>query len=174
LVDDILDVSKISKGKIDFQREEFDLCDMVSEVVSQFRTMSDAANIQLDIDCCPNLIGYWDRFRIEQVVLNLLTNAVRYGEKKPIQVKVMKSGINAVISVKDQGMGIHAKDQERIFNRFERAISENEVSGLGLGLYISNEIVKAHGGSIRVVSAPKAGSEFNVTLPLMEAERNGK
>lgn len=166
LVNDILDVSRMTKGKIEFHKERFDLSEAVSELVERFQVTTDAQGVALTLHCQPALVGVWDRFRIEQALLNLLTNAIRYGNKKPIHVEVLKEGALAVVKVKDHGMGIHAKDQGRIFNRFERAISKNEVSGLGLGLFITDEIVKAHEGNIRVVSSPGQGAEFIVSLPL--------
>jgi PAS domain S-box-containing protein len=170
LVDDILDVSRISEGRLQLLREEFDLCDMVSEVLRRFKATSDAAEVEVRLDACDLVHGSWDRFRLEQVLLNLLNNALKYGRRKPIHVRVYYQSPHAFFSVRDEGIGIRAEDRRRIFLRFERAISEDEVSGLGLGLYISQEIVAAHGGTIEVGGGPGAGSEFVVSLPV-EAPR---
>ena len=102
--------------------------------------------------------------RLEQVVVNLLSNAIKYGAGKPISVTVALAGPAARIIVRDRGIGIGAEDQARIFERFERAVSLN-YGGLGLGLYITREIVRAHGGTIRVESEPGAGAAFIVELP---------
>jgi signal transduction histidine kinase len=111
-------------------------------------------------------VGSWDRFRVEQVLTNLLTNAARYGDGKPVEITVRRDGERAEVRVLDHGPGIAEADQERIFQRFERATSASEVSGLGLGLYIARQIVEMHGGSLRVESTPGAGAAFITTLPL--------
>jgi signal transduction histidine kinase len=110
--------------------------------------------------------GEWDRHRLEQVFINLLTNALKYGEGKPVEVRLSAKGDKAVLEVEDHGVGIAPEDQRRIFDRFERLEATRHVSGLGLGLYIVREIVRAHGGDITVRSAVGEGSTFVVTLPL--------
>ena len=110
-------------------------------------------------------VGRWDRGRIEQVVLNLLTNAWKYGRGKPIHCVVRSLEDRAVLAIRDAGIGIAAGDQRRIFQIYERAVFKDEVSGLGLGLYIARRIVEAHGGTIRVESEPGDGATFIVELP---------
>jgi signal transduction histidine kinase len=100
------------------------------------------------------------------VIGNLLTNAIRYGRGRPIELRVIKKSEMAIISVKDQGYGIAAEDLRRIFDRFERAIHYTEVSGMGLGLFISKEIIEAHRGQIWVESELDKGSTFYVSIPL--------
>ena len=109
--------------------------------------------------------GRWDPFRIEQVLINLLTNAARYGAGAPVEVRVWSEGEQARVSVKDHGRGIPHEDQARVFERFARAVSATEISGMGLGLYISREILEAHGGSIQVESEPGSGATFTISLP---------
>jgi signal transduction histidine kinase len=100
------------------------------------------------------------------VVTNLLTNAMRYGDHQPVTVRLHLQDGRVLLSVRDQGLGIAKESQARIFNRFERAISASDVSGLGLGLFISQQIVEAHGGRIWVESAgPGQGATFFVELP---------
>jgi signal transduction histidine kinase len=99
------------------------------------------------------------------VVLNLVTNAIRYGAGKPIDVSVQPTNGAVLIQVKDHGIGIAPEDQARIFERFERGTASRNFGGLGLGLYITRQIVEAHGGTIRVQSAPEMGSTFTVSLP---------
>ena len=106
------------------------------------------------------------RPRIEQVVANLLTNALRYGARKPIEVHVYSKDSEAFIEVRDQGIGITAENQKRIFQQFERVSSNHAVAGLGLGLFISDQIVMAHGGRIEVESEEGKGSVFRICLPL--------
>lgn len=112
--------------------------------------------------------GNWDEFRIEQVVSNLLTNALRYGAKRPIEVRVYSQDGEARMEIRDQGIGISEENQKRIFQQFERVSAKTVVAGLGLGLFISEQIVAAHGGSITVESKINQGSLFRVCLPLQE------
>jgi signal transduction histidine kinase len=111
------------------------------------------------------VVGRWNRLRLEQVVINLLTNAIKYGRGRPILVTVTADADHVWLAVRDEGIGISPRDQGRIFERFERAVSEQHYSGLGLGLWIVREIVRGFGGSISVESAPEVGSTFTVELP---------
>ena len=174
LVDDMLDISRIRTGRLKMQKEEVDvkevLCDVIERLRPQFtKVTGNAPDVQIE----EKITASWDRFRIEQILNNLFTNAIRYGNGNPIKVKVSRSGNIASISVIDQGIGIAPENVEKIFDRFERAgMSASEVSGLGLGLFITNQIVKAHGGTIEVVSSPGKGSTFTVHLPLSNQEKN--
>jgi signal transduction histidine kinase len=107
----------------------------------------------------------WDRIRVEQVVANLLTNAFKFGGGKPIDVTVEQKGPMGRLIVADRGIGIAPEDVERIFHRYEQAISSSAFGGLGLGLYIVGQIIETHGGTIRIESQPGAGSTFIVDLP---------
>ncbi|QRN96173.1 PAS domain-containing protein [Archangium violaceum] len=167
LVDDILDISRISTGKLTFTPETFDLCELAREVVERMAVQASGARITCESQ--DQVEGAWDRFRIDQVLTNLVTNAIRYGQGSPVKVTVHCSGPYAELRVRDQGPGITPENQERIFLRFERATSASTVSGLGLGLYISREIIERHGGSIRVESEPGKGATFIVKLPLRVA-----
>lgn len=166
IVDNILDESKISEGRLLLRNEPFCLNEMVTDVLDRFKVNAEAHGIEVRFNSVESIQGMWDRFRLEQVLNNLLINAIRYGNNKPIHVEVTKEGSNAMMIVRDEGMGIKAEDQSRVFERFERAISENEVSGIGLGLYISKNIVRAHGGEIRLKSEFGKGSEFAVIIPV--------
>ena len=114
------------------------------------------------------VVGNWDEFRIEQVMSNLLTNALRYGAKSPIDVRVYNQDGQAWVEVQDRGIGISEENQQRIFQQFERVSTKTVVAGLGLGLFISEQIVAAHGGSITVESRIGEGALFGVCLPLQE------
>src|SRR5207237_650146 len=107
--------------------------------------------------------------RIEQVLTNLISNALKYGDGKPVTIEVRAEGRAAQIVVRDRGIGISPENLGRIFGRFERAVSARNYGGLGLGLYITRQIVEAHGGSIGVESEQGQGSAFFVELPLGEA-----
>jgi signal transduction histidine kinase len=111
-------------------------------------------------------VGQWDRLRLEQVVTNLLTNALKYGAGRPVRLALEAEGGSARLCVQDEGIGIAPEAQGRIFEKFERAVSDRHYGGLGLGLYITREIVHALGGSVSVESAPGQGARFRVTLPL--------
>ncbi|MEW6056265.1 MAG: PAS domain S-box protein [Bdellovibrionota bacterium] len=165
LVDDMLDVSRIQTGKLSLSAEEFDLCDMIQDVLTRLSPQLEAKGCQVTFEAKCVAVGHWDRYRIEQVFINLLTNALKYGVGKPISVNVSAGGGVAHFSVSDHGIGIAEDDQARIFGRFERAVSVNSISGLGVGLYISKRIVEAHGGRIYVQSELGKGSIFTVELP---------
>lgn len=166
LVDDMLDISRISSGKMLIQKEEFDICNLVRDMGGRFSAHVEAVGAQLNIECHQSVIGNWDRFRIEQVVTNLLTNALRYGDRKPICIQVVDKGDKVQLIVRDHGIGVAKENHERIFQRFERAISPSEISGLGLGLYIVKKIVEMHDGTIWVESELGQGATFIVELPI--------
>lgn len=166
LVDDILDVSRISTGRFALAiGEPLDLVALVRDVLERSAAALATARCPVTMDAPAPVRGRWDRGRIEQVVLNLLTNAWKYGGGKPIHCVVRSLGDRAVLAIRDGGLGISAGDQKRIFQVFERAVSKDEVSGLGLGLYIARRIVEAHGGTIRVESEIGKGATFTVELP---------
>ncbi|HEX4923682.1 MAG TPA: hybrid sensor histidine kinase/response regulator [Bdellovibrionales bacterium] len=165
-IDELLDVTRISAGRLDLKREKFDLGELVHSVVRSFEAPLRAAGCDVRLDLDSGIVGQWDRFRLEQAVSNLLSNALKYGARHPIEVAVKNGGKMARVKVKDNGIGIHPEDQGRIFERFERSTSSQHNSGLGLGLYIANQVVLRHGGTIRVASRPGDGAEFVLNLPL--------
>lgn len=165
LVEELLDVARIGSGKLSVQPETTDLSRIVREVVNRFHHEFEVAHCPVRLELEPEVIGEWDPFRLEQVVTNLLTNAIRYGSGESIDIRVRAEGAVASLEVQDHGMGIQSKDQVRIFERFERASPSNHFGGLGLGLYITKQIVERHEGEIRVASEPGKGALFSVTLP---------
>jgi signal transduction histidine kinase len=165
LVNDMLDVSRIETGKLNLHREDVELAGLVKDVLERMDPQIAGSGSSVEVRLPGGVAGHWDRFRIEQVLINLLTNAARYGEGRPIEIELRDGGGSAELSIRDHGKGIAQEDQERIFQRFERAISPNEVSGLGLGLYIARQIVEAHRGSLQVTSEPGQGARFVMTLP---------
>ncbi|QRK08849.1 PAS domain S-box protein [Archangium violaceum] len=162
----LLDVSRIGTGRLHVEREEVDFVEVVQEMLQRLAPEFERAGCMIGTDLSAEVRGQWDGLRLEQVVVNLLMNATRYGAGKPIEVRLGREGGAAVFSVRDHGIGIAPEDQQRIFRRFERAVSVHNYGGLGLGLYISSEIVSALGGSISVASQPGAGATFTVRLPL--------
>ncbi|UQS16419.1 hybrid sensor histidine kinase/response regulator [Pseudomonas sp. HS6] len=168
LIEDMLDVSRIRTGKLSIRPSRFDLAQLVGTLLQNFAQQIEAAETDVSFTAAEPVEGQWDEFRIEQVVSNLLTNALRYGGKSPVQVRVYREGNEARIEVADQGIGISEENQKRIFQQFERVSAKTVVAGLGLGLFISEQIVAAHGGSIVVESKINEGALFRVCLPLQE------
>ncbi len=168
LVDDMLDISRIRTGKLSVHREQLDLSALVADVIDRMSSNFKEAGVAVELERTGPIEGQWDRMRVEQILSNLLTNALKYGDKKPVRVRLEKPSRDRVrLLVRDEGIGISDEARDRIFERFERAVDANEVSGLGLGLFITREIVQAHGGKVWSESNPDApGSTFIVELPL--------
>jgi PAS domain S-box-containing protein len=166
LVDELTELTTLRRGKLELRIEEFDLASSVENLVDELRPELERSGTELGLDTEPT-VGRWDRLRLEQVVTNLLTNAMRHGEGKPIRVSVSGDATRARVVVEDRGPGIAREDQERVFEQFERALGARRSSGLGLGLYIARRIVEAHGGGLLLRSAPGAGAAFTVELPRM-------
>ncbi len=166
LIEDMLDVSRIRTGKLSIRPSRFDLAALVSRVLENYSAQIAAAGCEVALSAAEPVSGLWDEFRIEQVVVNLLTNALRYGAKKPVDLRVRATPEGACIEVQDHGIGISATDLARIFQQFERVSSNEVTQGLGLGLYITEQIVASHQGTIEVESRPGQGSLFRVYLPL--------
>ena len=169
LIEDMLDVSRIRTGKLSIRPVEFDLSRAVGHLLESFAPQISAAHSSVNFTAEQPVIGRWDEFRIEQVVSNLLTNALRYGANKPIEVSVYTEGDCAVIDVRDQGIGISEENQQRVFQQFERVSASHVTAGLGLGLFISEQIIAAHSGTISVQSALGEGALFKVRLPRVQA-----
>lgn len=165
LIEDLLDVSRISAGKLNLNREELDASEVVKEVVERYQPQLQSVKCEVRLQLVPSLPASLDRLRFEQVVINLLTNSMKYAAGKPIHVSLAKESGALVLKVVDQGMGISVEDQKRIFGRFERVFSTDHYGGLGLGLFIVNQIVNAHGGSIAVESEAGRGASFTVRIP---------
>jgi K+-sensing histidine kinase KdpD len=166
LVDDLLDVSRISSGKMTLNLEDVDLNHLIEEVVERYNPQIHNAKCELTLHLMDSLVTQVDKLRIEQVLINLITNALKYAQGSPLSISLSEMGGYAVISVADKGPGVSPEDQTRIFGRFERVTSATTQTGLGLGLYIVNQIVTAHGGSIKVESAEGEGSTFIISIPI--------
>ncbi|MGE6760583.1 PAS domain-containing sensor histidine kinase [Corallococcus interemptor] len=165
LIEDLLDVSRISMGQLRLDRAPMDLASLARDVVARYAPQSAQVGCTVTVEAPTPTPGHWDRSRVDQVITNLLTNALKYGAGKPVHVRVrMEAGL-AVLSVRDEGIGIPLEDQPRVFERFVRAVSERNYGGLGLGLFITQQIIEAHGGIVQVRSTPGEGSTFTVMLP---------
>ncbi len=176
LLDELLDLTRIRLGRIQLERDLVDLGSVVNEVVERFGIEAKQKGVEISVRGSLPEPGCWDRLRVEQIVSNLVSNAIKYGEGKPVSIllKADQPRRRAILTVKDLGLGIEPSMQDKIFERFERAgISGKKIAGLGLGLYISRQLVEAHGGTIRVESEAGQGSTFIVELPFdAETETN--
>lgn len=165
LVNDMLDISRVATGKLTLNLEPTDLGALTREVSERLLPILTLSGCQLDLKINDGVAVTLDKFRIEQVITNLLTNAAKYAAECPVTVTVEKSGKMAKLIVADKGPGISPENQKKIFERFERIENDVSVAGLGLGLFISKEIVELHHGTISVHGGPGEGSSFTVQLP---------
>jgi PAS domain S-box-containing protein len=165
LIDDMLDISRIRAGKLTFVKQRIDFSSFIEDVLERFRPQLEAAGCYLSHSLTITSWVEIDTYRIEQVIVNLLTNAMKYGAGKPINVILSKKAGFIQVEVHDQGPGLKIEDTIRIFERFERAIPSTEVSGLGLGLYISRQIIEQCQGRLYVESTQGKGSIFIMEIP---------
>lgn len=165
LVNQLLDVSRLTAGRLVLAPDEMDLWALVQGVAGRFSEQAQRAGCELLLEGSP-LVGRWDPSRLDQVITNLVANAIKYGPGAPVEIRLEARPAGARVEVRDHGVGVAADDHERIFERFERALSARNYGGLGLGLWIARRLVEAHGGAIRVESQPGAGARFIVELPL--------
>ena len=169
LIEMLMDVSRIATGRLTLKMEPFDLQQAMQQVADTMQGAAAKAGCALSFHPSSDsgsIVGDWDRLRVEQVVMNLLSNAFKYGAGQPVTLSVARDGNHAIVEVRDHGPGIPEGDLDRIFKRFERATALNNHGGLGLGLYVSREIAHAHGGSIAARSPREGGACFTVRLPL--------
>jgi signal transduction histidine kinase len=166
LVNGLLDVARLASHRMWLQLEPVDLRALVDGLATTMAPDLQRAGCRLDVTMPDeSLTGRWDRVRLEQVLTNILTNAMKFGAGQPIELIVEATEEDVAIAIRDHGIGISKEDQHRIFSRFERAVSSRHFGGLGLGLYIAAQILHAHQGSIRVESEPGHGACFIVELP---------
>jgi len=165
LIDDMLDVSRMRSGKLSIRPAQVELMCLLERVVSDLSLQAATTGSSLSLRAHEGVTGCWDEFRVEQVIVNLLTNALRYGCGQPVEVSVERDDDLVRISVRDQGKGIAPSDLERIFEPYERGARNGEPKGLGLGLYISRQLAISHGGELKVSSTPGEGSVFCLVLP---------
>jgi PAS domain S-box-containing protein len=167
LIETLLDVSRIATGRFPMTPTSCDLVGIAEEVVERFAELAASAHAELTLEKqVRHVVGSWDRLRIEQVVMNVVDNAIKYGGANPVRMVVGVDDGTAVVSVIDKGPGIAEGDRERIFGRFERATSIRNYGGFGLGLYVAREIVAAHHGTIVAENEPSGGARFTIRLPM--------
>src|SRR5713226_6980780 len=171
VIEALLDVTRIATGRFELNPTAFDLSEAVGEVLERLRGNAAQAGCELRARLEPGVIGTWDRMRLEQVVTNLLANSFKYGAGGPVEISLKSDGAQAELMVCDSGPGIPEKDLARIFERFERAVSMRNYGGMGLGLYVTRQIVDAHGGTVEAHNRPAGGAVFIARVPLMPAHR---
>lgn len=165
LIETLFDVSRIASGKMELQLARFDLYEAVGDVVDRLREAAVREGCTVTVSGAPGLVGRWDPLRIEQVITNLLSNAIRYAAGTPISISVAREGEGAVVTIEDRGPGIPQEDRERVFERFERGFSMRNYGGMGVGLYVTRQIVERHGGTIEAENAPGGGARMTIHLP---------
>jgi len=172
LLDELLDLTRVRLGQLQLTKEKLNLHELTQEIVSRFQIEADQKKLSIFLEPAAPCEGEWDRTRVEQVVTNLVSNAIKYGNGKPISIRLEQDSERKLIRfvIVDQGIGVPDAMQEKIFQRFERAVEGNQISGLGLGLYITRQIVEAHGGTISLRSRVDHGSTFVVELPCSDAK----
>ncbi|HYH94343.1 PAS domain-containing sensor histidine kinase, partial [Hyalangium sp.] len=166
LVEALLDVSRIATGHFELNRQRFELVEVVRETIERLRDSATKARCELSLRADQAVFGIWDRLRIEQVVSNLVSNAIKYAAQTPIEVSIGQEGETVVLEVRDRGPGVPEAALARIFERFERAAEVRHFGGMGLGLYVVREIVQAHGGGVSARNLPEGGACFTIRLPL--------
>lgn len=172
LVQDMLDHSRLQAGRMDIHQEAVELRGLVRDVIERCQAQAESTGATLWMDDGAPVWGRWDQFRIEQVVTNLITNAIKYGSGKPVEVEVSRDARDARIVVRDHGLGIAPEHLGKIFQQYERVGESKHIAGLGLGLYITKGLVERHGGQISVESQVGVGSTFTVQLPLEIAQES--
>ncbi|HEX5753009.1 MAG TPA: ATP-binding protein [Archangium sp.] len=171
LVETLLDVSLLSTGEVPLALEAVDLVELVREVLERFEAESQSMGCVLRLEAERGLVGQWDRMRVEQGVSALVSNALKFGARQPVDVRVMADGAGARVVVEDRGIGIAREQLEHIFERFGRAVSSRSYGGLGLGLYLARRAAEAHGGRVWAEPRPGGGARFTLELPLRAVDK---
>ena len=164
-LDRLLDVSRLSSGRIDLELDEIDLVESALEVLESFEAELAVARCRLTVTAPPSLVGWWDRLRLDQICRNLVSNAIRFGAGRPIEVVIANDDSTATLTIRDFGIGIPEQRLGVIFERFERGPEGNRSGGFGIGLWVVRNLCAAMGGTITVDSVVGVGSTFTVTLP---------
>lgn len=161
----LLDASRLTSGNFSLELEPVDLSELTRRVLNEFAEQFEQAGCRLNASIDEHISGYWDPMGLELILVNLISNAAKYGSGKPIDVELRGEDDSAVLTVRDRGVGISEEDQARMFLKFERAFKRSEYGGFGIGLWITGQIIDMLQGKITVQSSSGAGSTFVVTLP---------
>jgi PAS domain S-box-containing protein len=168
LLDRMLDVSQMAAGKLELDSAPCDLSDVVRDIAERLSEDASDAACELRLTLSSSVVGEWDRFRLDEAFSNVISNAIKYGAGHPVDIKLQAMDGKALLVVEDHGIGIDADDLSRIFGRFERTMASKNYGGLGLGLYITRQIVEQHGGSIRADNLSSGGARFVIEVPLAQ------
>ena len=174
LVNGLFDVTAISAGKLDLDVADSDFRTIVETTIQSLEPLALERGIRINVDAPESIPGRWDATRLRQVVANLISNAIKYGGTKPVDVRLGTEDSVVKLSVCDQGPGIPHQHRGRVFQRFERIQRTPGQTGLGLGLYIVRQIVQAHGGKVELDTQAECGAVFTVTLPRWTSRRRGE
>lgn len=167
----LLDISRLASGKLQLEPERLDLARLLRDIAEEFAEAARYAGVPITVAAPDSLAGIWDRLALEQIVDNLVSNALKYGGRTPVEICVRVQETQVHIQVRDHGGGIPGADRQRIFQRFERAVGQGERrSGFGVGLWVVRQLTEAMGGTILVEDAPGGGALFTVALPLNAKE----
>lgn len=165
LVEEMLEVSRITAGSLKLHLAELDLVDVMHESLEKVRHDAENAGCELVFHAPASVIGRWDRARIRQIVVSVIANGIKYGPGQPVVIEVSASESHVTIVTTDHGIGIEPEKRDKIFQRFERAVSLRNYGGFGIGLFVTRNLVEAHGGTVVVDSEPGRGARFTVVLP---------
>jgi two-component system OmpR family sensor kinase len=169
----LLDISRLTSGNFHLDLAMVDISAVVSHVVADFALHAEAAGSALSLSIEKGIVGLVDRTAVEEIAENLVSNAVKYGEGKPIDVTLGREGGEIRLEVRDRGLGISAENQTRVFEQFERLVTGRATSGFGLGLWVVGQLTEAMGGTIAIESRLREGSTFTVRLPLQTTKGHG-
>lgn len=174
MINDFLNISLINTGNLQLEYAEVDLNKLVQGVINEFSHKIKEEQYVVTYVQEDKISGLWDKVRIEQVISNILSNALKYGSGKPVEVTVRNHYSKAQIMIKDHGIGVPKEKQKKVFQLFERGVPQDQYKGLGVGLFITNEIVKAHQGELTFTSRPHHGSIFTINLPIQPPAPDSK
>lgn len=161
----LLEITRLNAGQVRLEPSRFDLSDLVRACLRKYEQLAARAGSTLDCDAAGPVDGTWDQLATEQVLDNLVSNAIRYGDGNPVRVELRSDAEWVEVRVIDRGIGVAPADRERIFQRFERASGAPRSGGFGIGLWLSSRLVQAQGGTLALHSEPGQGSTFIVRLP---------
>jgi signal transduction histidine kinase len=170
LVNALLDAVRTGFRRVPLRHARVDLATLTRSVLEQLAQSAERAGCTVLIDAESPVVGLWDEAGVQQILTNLLTNAMKFGAGHPVEVAVSRRDDRARVTVRDHGPGIDPIELPRLFDRFERGVSTRSFGGLGLGLYIARGIAEAHGGTVHAQSERGHGATFTLELPLSHDE----